>query len=242
MRTLILSLCGGLLFFLGGPAKADEPKEGKPSTPFRGSLEGWKGRGGKTGKWKVGIAGLEDKNPAKITFTEGDPAKKQALELVNDNGGGGVDFWTEQKWGDATILVEVMVPKGSNSGIYVMGEYEVQILDSYGREKVGPGDMGGLYGASAPKVNASKKPGEWQDFIIEYQAPRFEGGKKVSNMKFLKITLNGKVIHENVEMKGPTPTGVSGKEAATGPLMFQGDHGPVAFRNIRIIPGEGKGK
>jgi hypothetical protein len=129
-----------------------------------------------------------------------------------------------------------MVPKGSNSGIYLMGSYEVQILDSYGVKKVGPGDLGGLYGAAAPRVNASKKPGEWQKFVIEFQAPRFEDGKKTANAKFVKVTLNEQVIHENVEMKGVTGGNITGKEVPAGPLMFQGDHGPVAFRNIRITP------
>src|SRR5438093_343659 len=91
-----------------------------------------------------------------------------------------------------------------------------------------------LYGAAAPKTNAAKAPGEWQKMVIEFKAPRFEGEKKTASAKFAKVTLNGQVIHENVEMKGPTPSGITGKEAATGPLMFQGDHGPVAFRNIRI--------
>jgi hypothetical protein len=117
-----------------------------------------------------------------------------------------------------------------------MGEYEIQILDSFGREKVGPSDLGGLYKVAAPRVNAARQPGEWQKFVIEFQAPRFEGEKKVADAKFLKVVLNDQVIHENVEMKGPTPGGLTGKEAPTGPLMFQGNHGPVAFRNIKIIP------
>lgn len=234
MRTLILSLCGSLLCLLGA-ASADAPDIVKIHQPFKGTLSGWKFRGKEDkSKWKVGVAGYDEK-AGKLTLKPVASDVKQ-LEMINDNGPGGVDIYSEEKYGDATIMVEVMVPKGSNSGIYVMGEYEVQVLDSYGRDKVGPGDMGGLYGASAPKVNACKKPGEWQEFVIEYQAPRYEGGKKVSNMKFLKIALNGTVIHENVEMKGPTPSGVSGKEAATGPIMFQGDHGPVAYRNIRIVP------
>jgi hypothetical protein len=115
-----------------------------------------------------------------------------------------------------------------------MGEYEIQILDSFGKEKVGPSDMGGLYGAAAPKVNACKKPGEWQKYVIDFRAPRFKEGKKVSKAKFIKITLNDKVIHENVEMNSQTPGGLTGKEVPTGPLMFQGNHGPVAFRNIKI--------
>jgi hypothetical protein len=131
-----------------------------------------------------------------------------------------------------------MVPKGSNSGVYVMGVYEVQILDSYGKanDKLTQGDLGALYSAAAPKVNAAKKPGEWQKFLIDFQAPKFEGTKKVSNAKFLKVTLNDVVLHENVELKAATPGGLSGSEAPTGPLMFQGDHGIVAFRNIKVTP------
>jgi 3-keto-disaccharide hydrolase len=204
----------------------------KPAEPFNGkNLDGWKVRGDNKdkSKWTVGSAKVTPSEPGKLAVSSGGD------ELVNATAGG-VDIYSEDKWGDARIEVEFMVPKGSNSGVYVMGEYEVQILDSYGRERVGPGDVGGLYGAAAPKVNASRKPGEWQKFVIEFQAPRFEGEKKVANAKFLKVILNDQVIHENVEMKGPTPTGVSGKEAAKGPLMFQGDHGPVAYRNIKITP------
>src|SRR5439155_7007 len=113
--------------------------------------------------------------------------------------GGGTDISTEQKFGDCMIEVEFMIPKGSNSGVYVMGEYEVQILDSFGKpdDKLGPGDMGGIYSNAAPKVNACKKPGEWQKFVIEFVAPKFEGDKKTANAKFIKVTLNDKVIHEN---------------------------------------------
>jgi hypothetical protein len=204
----------------------------KPVEPFNGkNLEGWKLRNDNKAKskWTVGTAKVNPNEPGKLAVTSGGD------ELVNATNGG-VDIYSDDKWGDARIEVEFMVPKGSNSGIYVMGEYEVQVLDSFGRERVGPGDVGGLYGAAAPKANASRKPGEWQKFVIEFQAPRFEGDKKVANAKFLKVILNDQVIHENVEMKGPTPTGVSGKEAAKGPLMFQGDHGPVAYRNIKITP------
>jgi hypothetical protein len=95
--------------------------------------------------------------------------------------------------------------------------------------------MGAIYGAQPPKVNACKKSGEWQKYVIDFQAPSYDGGgKKTSNAKFIKVELNGQILHENVEMKGPTPSGVPGKEAAQGPIMFQGDHGPVAYRNIKI--------
>jgi hypothetical protein len=208
--------------------------EGKAVMPFNGkNLDGWKLKGSEEkSNWTVGKASMDAESPRNLKVSD---ARAGQGELINAKGGG-VDIYTEEKWGDATIEVEVLVPQRSNSGIYVMGEYEVQVLDSYGKEKVGPGDIGGLYGAAAPKTNAAKKPGEWQKFVIEFQAPKFEGGKKTANAKFVKVTLNGEVIHENVEMKGVTPTGVTGKEAPTGPVMFQGDHGAVAYRNIKITP------
>jgi len=130
-----------------------------------------------------------------------------------------------------------MVPQGSNSGIYVMGEYEIQVLDSYGRQKMGSGDMGAIYGGFAPPVNASKKPGEWQQYVIEWRAPKFDAGsKKVKNAEFVKVELNGQVLHKNLVMPDKTPGGVTGSEVPEGPLMFQGNHGPVAYRNIVVTP------
>ena len=150
--------------------------------------------------------------------------------------GGGFDFYSEAVFGDAIIEVEVMVPKGSNSGIYVMGEYEIQVLDSYGRTKLGMGDMGAIYGAKPPAMNACKKPGEWQKYEILFHAPKYKDGKKVKNAFVEKVVLNGKVIQEKVQLPKPTPGGLTGKEMAKGPIMFQGNHGPVAYRNIEITP------
>jgi hypothetical protein len=97
--------------------------------------------------------------------------------------------------------------------------------------------MGAIYGASKPQVNACLRPGQWQKYIIEWQAPRFDGNNKVENAKFLKVELNGHVIHKkDLEMPKQTPGGVAGKESPTGPLMFQGNHGPVAYRNIIVKP------
>ncbi|HZE96382.1 MAG TPA: DUF1080 domain-containing protein [Planctomycetota bacterium] len=204
---------------------------GAQDSPFNGrDLAGWKLKSpAERSKWKVGKASLDPADPHKLVIAEGG-------DLVNAESHS-VDAYSEAKWGDCVIDLEVLVPKGSNSGIYVMGEYEVQVLDSFGKQKVGQGDMGGLYAAAAPKVNASKAPGEWQRFVIDFRAPKFDAeGKKTGNALFVKVELNGQVIHENVELKGPTPGGLTGKEAAAGPILFQGDHGPVAFRNIKVTP------
>lgn len=230
MRRIMIA--GLALVVLGLPTGAGE--KGKVMTPFNGKdLSGWKLRGdAKRSQWHVGVAQVDASDPGKLVLQPGTSSVIPTPGLVNLKSG--VDIYTEEKFGDCIIELELMVPKGSNSGIYVMGEYEVQILDSWGKVKVGTGDMGGLYASAAPRVNACKKPGEWQKFVIDFQAPRFEGGKKTSNAKFVKVTLNDQVIHENVEVKGPTPSYLTGKEAPTGPIMFQGDHGPVAFRNIKV--------
>jgi hypothetical protein len=128
----------------------------------------------------------------------------------------------------------IMVPTGSNSGVYLMGQYEIQVLDSFGRAQVGPGDLCGIYGAAAPKVNAAKTPGQWQAMEIQFRAARFREGTKVENARTVKVTLNGQVIHENVELQGQTGGAWRSGEFPTGPLMFQGNHGAVAYRNVRI--------
>ena len=225
MTTLLVGL-------LAAPATANEKH--KAIEPFnKKNLAGWNFKNPrKRSKWTAGLAKMSEEDNRKLVVSA---AKRATPELVNSEGRG-VDIYTKQKYGDCKITLEFMVPKGSNSGIYVMGEYEVQIFDSYGRKKVGAGDLGGLYGAAPPRVNAAKAPGTWQKMVIDFRAHRFKGGKKIANATFLKVRLNGQVIHQNVEMKGPTPSGVTGKEAARGPLMFQGDHGPVAYRNIKILP------
>lgn len=216
-----------LLFAVAAQA-GDKPFNGKDLTGWK--FKALKGLAGS--KWKVGVPQLNKKNPKALKAVAGDEKA-----MVNEVSGHrqSFDIYSEQKWGSCRIELEVLVAKGANSGIYVMGEYEVQVLDSYGKEKLGGGDMGAIYGAQPPRTNACKKPGEWQKYEIEFLAPKFDdNGKKTANAKFKVVKLNGKILHENVEMKGPTPSGVKGKEAPTGPIMFQGDHGPVAFRNIVI--------
>jgi hypothetical protein len=133
-----------------------------------------------------------------------------------------------------------MVPKSSNSGVYLMGRYEVQVLDSYGKgkdKKPTKSDLGGIYITSDPIAeNYDPKPaGEWQTLDIVFQTPRFDAsGKKTADAKFLSVKLNGKEIQKDVDTPKPTGSELSSKEVPTGPILLQGDHGPVAFRNLRV--------
>jgi len=152
---------------------------------------------------------------------------------------------TEEMFGDVELYIEWMVSKNSNSGVYLHGLYEVQILDSFGKDNVGSGDAGGIYErwannqgyeGSAPSLNASRPPGEWQSFHIWFKAPRFADGKKVANAEFVKVLHNGKLVQSGYQCSGPTRSALEIPEAPRNPLMLQGDHGPVAYRNIYIRP------
>src|SRR5262249_8544662 len=127
-------------------------QDGKAVEPFNGKdTKGWKLKGdAKRSKWVVGKATLGARNDRTLDVEAG-----AAGELISQSTG--VDIYTEQKFGDCVVEVEFMVPKGSNSGVYLMGEYEVQVFDSYGKKgKLGQGDLGAIYSASAPKVNAAR--------------------------------------------------------------------------------------
>lgn len=158
------------------------------------------------------------------------------------------DILTVMEHGDLDLDLDFMMAKGSNSGIYLQGRYEIQLNDSWGKKNPKFGDVGGIYerwdeskpeGSKgyqgiAPRLNVAKAPGLWQNIKISFQAPRFDAaGKKVSNAKVLSIILNGVLIHENVELTGPTRGALIDNEVPQGPLRFQGDHGNVAFRNIK---------
>ena len=170
--------------------------------------------------------------------------------LVNqpDKKNKGADLFTIAEFGDMDLELDYMMAKGSNSGIYLHGRYEVELMDSWNLKAPAAGSNGGIYQrwdesradgekgyeGHAPRQNASRAPGLWQNLKISFQAPRFDAnGKKTAPAKMLKVELNGVTIHEDVELSGPTRGG-AGDESARGPLRIQGDHGAVAFRNIKI--------
>jgi type 1 glutamine amidotransferase len=209
-------LLGGLSWAIrGGDWKPEAPDHSVVLTGNFAGLRAWEKRDGSPSGWL---------------------ADEGVIEVVPGAG----DAVTHAVFGDALFHVEFAVPAEQgegeargNSGVYLMGRYEIQVLDSFGRTP-GKGDCAAIYGVKAPSVNASKPALAWQTFDARLRAPRFDqAGAKTENAR-LSLWHNGVLVHDDVELQGPTPGGLSDKEAALGPLLLQ-EHGhAVRYRNVWV--------
>jgi hypothetical protein len=177
----------------------------------------------------------EDGQPAKWKVTDG------YIEVVAHTG----YIHTRQPFGDCQLHVEFAEPvppvgegqERGNSGVFLMGLYEIQVLDSYQNKTYADGLASAVYGQFSPQVNASRAPGQWQTYDIIFHAPRFAKGGKLQHPARLTVLHNGVLVQDNVELSGPTahherpPYKPTPDKLA---LSLQ-DHGnPVRFRNIWI--------
>ncbi len=135
----------------------------------------------------------------------------------------GANLITDQKFDDFKLHVEFRIPKGSNSGVYLRGRYEVQVTDGKGMEP-SFGELGGVYGFIAPSEMVAKEPGEWQSFDVTLVG------------RMIALDVNGQRVITNQEVPGITGGALDSNEGEPGPLYIQGDHGPVEYRNIVITP------
>ncbi|RZK76694.1 MAG: DUF1080 domain-containing protein, partial [Pedobacter sp.] len=207
----------------------------KDLSAFKNPGQTWSVAGGVT-------ANLNEVNVLNVTKGTGvlvnQPTKKIA----------GSDLLTLGEHGDMVLELDYMMAKGANSGIYLQGIYEIQLEDSWGMLNSTASNNGGIYArwddskpegkkgyeGHAPRQNASKAPGLWQHIRIAFQAAKFDGSlKKTQNARIISIELNGVQIHDNVELFGST-RGANGFEKPLGALRLQGDHGAVAFKNIKF--------
>jgi hypothetical protein len=151
------------------------------------------------------------------------------------------NIMTKKAFRDFRLHLEFMIDKpetgrsSGNSGVYIQRRYEIQILNSFGKNPPGPGDCGAVYRTKAPDVNASRPAGEWQTFDIVFRAPRWDAsGKKTENAR-ITVRHNGRLIHNDVEI--PNKTGAGKPEGpADGPILLQAHGSPVKFRNLWIVP------
>jgi hypothetical protein len=179
--------------------RTSAPAWGTPIPLFnRRDLTGWKTLGEGESQWEV-VGG------------------------VLRNRKGGTDLVTERTFTDFRLQVEFRYPKGSNSGVYLRGRYEVQIEDTQGTEPKIDG-IGAIYGHIMPNELAARGPDQWQTYDITLV------GRRVT------VVLNGKTIISQQEIPGVTGGAIDSNEGAPGPIFLQGDHGPVEFRRLVITP------
>jgi hypothetical protein len=183
-------------------------------------FEGWQGRDGEV-KWN--LAG-------------------GVMEVVPATG----DIWTKTEFGSCQLHLEFRTPhvvKGEgqgrgNSGVFLMGRYEIQVLDCFENPTYPDGTTGAIYGQFPPLVNACRKPGAWSSYDILWEAPQFDGASLVKPA-YVTVILNGVLLHHHKELQGPTEhrkLAAYVAHPASGPLKLQ-DHGDlVAFRNIWVRP------
>lgn len=188
---------------------AHPPEWDEPIDLLKNGLSGWKDTTGweiDNGVLKLAAKGSED----------------------NRNSGGDKNIKTTQNFNDFKMHVEFRYGEGANSGIYLRGRYELQILDSYGMNPESHG-LGGIYGFISPSENFAKKPGQWQMMDITLLG------------RMLTVELNGEQIIVNRPIPGITGGAIDSKEEEPGPIMIQGDHyGKLEFRNMSIMPAKSK--
>lgn len=168
--------------------------------------------------WKL----LEEKNTSGWSVVDGtlvnDPVQKEGQPHISYG-----NLCTVDKYEDFNLKLQVNVPAGSNSGVYLRGIYEIQVVDSY-EKALDPHNMGALYSRITPSESAEKPAGEWQDMDITLCD------------RHLTVILNGKTIINNQPMLGCTGGAITPDEFIPGPIYLQGDHGKVYYRNIEIKP------
>lgn len=181
-----------------------------------------------------------DGQPAEWTL---DQSKAKGAPMTCKPGSGSIV--TKENFGDMQLHIEFATPKADaeaghkgqergNSGVYILGRYEVQVLDSYGNETYPDGQCGAVYKQHAPLVNVSRPAGEWQTYDIVFTAPKFDAaGKKTANAR-VTVLHNGVLIQNNSEITGPTGGALGADESKPGGIMLQ-DHGNfVQYRNVWV--------
>ncbi len=179
--------------------------------------------------WSLVDAEVDPQDPTKLATKEGDGA------LVNDGKAGEKisDFVSKPEFGDVKLHAEFMMPNGGGGGVMLMGRYEVRFSADASCGAIPPG--AGFLG-EAPALESFKGPGQWHDLDLVFRAPRFDAqGKKTEDARFEKVLVDDILLHESLDVPGPTEGGYEG-EVARGPLRFRGDRGRIALGGIKVRP------
>jgi hypothetical protein len=219
---LVVALLAFAAFSTEAADRAPEPRVVQPGPPpsdaivlFDGkNLNAWQSENGGPARWKI----------------------EDGVMIVNGTG----SIMTREEFGDVQLHVEWAAPSEiqgegqgrGNSGVYLQGRYEIQVLDSYQNKTNPEGQAGAFYGVAAPLVNASKKPGEWQTYDIIFRAPKQRADGSVEPGSFT-VLHNGVLVQDRTPIQGGATTAAKfSGVSALGPLLLQDHSNPVRFRNI----------
>jgi len=202
-------------------------------------LSHWVQKDGSPAKWKVVPSGAPPKTAEQYLKKKEDA--EGYFEVVPKTG----ELHSKDSFGDCQLHVEFSEPnppKGEdqdrgNSGVFLMGLYEIQVLDSYQSKTYADGQAAAVYGQYPPLVNASRPPGQWQTYDIIFHGPRFDGSGTLTRPARVTVIHNGVLVQDNVEIAGPTAHGDRPKYQTTPeklPLALQDHNHPVRYRNIWI--------
>ena len=187
-------------------------------------LQGWRMP---TGEWVV-VSGLraDGADPGRAILTGG------AGILVNGTEGETSDLVGEVEFGDGFFRFEFMLLADADTRVFLQGRYGVRLADSWGDHDI-TAEHSGSIGETAPPINASLPAGEWQRLEVVFRAPRFDaGGGKTENARFVEVSLNGVVLHRELEVTGPQEGAPYRDEGRLGPLVLQGNGGVLAVRRL----------
>jgi len=192
---------------------------------------------------KNAVVLFNGKDVSNWTTRDGEPAGWKAEDGILYVVPGAGDIVSKETFTDFFLHLEFRCPdmpeatgqaKG-NSGVYLQGRYEIQVLDSYGWKVPGMGDCGGIYDQHAPLVNACRPPMEWQTYDVAFRAPRVEGGTVIEQTR-VTVIHNGQVIINNAILRGPTGGAMSTNVGEPGPLLLQAHGDLVCYRNVWAVP------
>ncbi len=220
---VVIALCLALVLMAGVVAQQRQARPPRGATVlFDGKdLSKWVSRDGRTpARWEITPNG--------------------AMQVKAGTG----DIMTRDEFGSFQLHIEFRIPEmpgasgqgKGNSGVYLHGLYEIQVLDAYQNQTYSKGGCASIYGIKDPDKNMAKPPGQWQTYDITFIAPKFDSSGNVLAKPRVTLRWNGEIVHNSVEIPNITVGGIGNQMRATGPILLQ-DHGnPVQYRNIWIRP------
>ncbi|KAA3611457.1 MAG: DUF1080 domain-containing protein [Planctomycetota bacterium] len=213
------------------PPPRDIELEGWMRLTWADAMDAWQCEG-----WQLCDAEIDLKHPEQFKTMPGNGA------LINVGKGPSSNYQSRYSFSDMELELDFMLPRGGESGIYLMGCYEIQLRDQSSQGDPAASDCGGVTPSGSwpgrpPAISVYQGPGVWHSLKIRFEAPRFDhDGSKKRNARLSRVILNDTVIHQNVALPGPTDGAPVSSERPFGPIVIEGTSGPVAIRGVMVKP------